>query len=527
MIDTATPTAVAPQESPLNTGARAHHSAAIAANIFVALGVAARLTQYLWRRSFWADESLLLLNIRDRSWPDLLGHLSYGQAAPPGFLLAQRCLLQIFGVNELSARLLPLLAGCAALLLFARLARRLLPSAIALVSIASFALSEDLIWYSATIKPYSIDVLIAVILLSIAAAQRSPNQRIAAALLTASIAAWFSYPATLVLAGVLTALAPAAWKQRPTRAQLLAALLCAASLLLLYLLVLRHQRDPYLQDYWAGGFADLHRPWTIPHWLIVESYNLSDLPFRSLGGLLMFLCAAGTLWLARSGRGQLAAICLLPVAWTVASGCLHLYPFHGSRVTLFLLPGLLLLGGFGLDLLARIPLAPRRRALLVAVAGAPFLLSGLITCSYHLFVPRSRSMIAPAVRYVRAHRRPGEALFLIGEGKDRNQPALNTGLCLDLLCYWPDAPPPLYTTMPPPRQIAEPRFWLVFAFLPGHRLTYMQPLLDRLAAVAEEEDRFIAPGGGAAILFHRRPASPPDSTDPAQTPSRSRGSPGG
>lgn len=77
-----------------------------------------QLSQYLYNRSLWADEAVLALNIVNRSYLELLQPLDYDQAAPIGFLIVEKFAVQLFGDNEYSLRLFPLLSGIISLLLF-------------------------------------------------------------------------------------------------------------------------------------------------------------------------------------------------------------------------------------------------------------------------------------------------------------------------------------------------------------------------------------------------------------------------
>src|SRR6185312_1305795 len=125
-------------------------------------GIVCRVVQYFWDRSFWVDEASLVLNIRTKTAAQLLGPLSYHQAAPPVFLLIERALFHLTGGSELSLRLFPLLAGCVSVVLFASLAKRLLSAWPAVFAIALFGFSDRLIWHATEVKQYGIDVFVAV-----------------------------------------------------------------------------------------------------------------------------------------------------------------------------------------------------------------------------------------------------------------------------------------------------------------------------------------------------------------------------
>lgn len=64
------------------------------------LGIVLRIAVYLDNRPFWTDEAQLALNIRSRTMLQLLGHLDFCQAAPPGFLLLEKLSTSLFGESE-------------------------------------------------------------------------------------------------------------------------------------------------------------------------------------------------------------------------------------------------------------------------------------------------------------------------------------------------------------------------------------------------------------------------------------------
>src|SRR5687768_1145043 len=95
----------------------------------VALGLLLRLYHYLRVPSMWHDEALLVVNVLGKDFQELLGPLFLGEAAPPLFLWLERAVALALGDSLLALRAPPLLASCAALLLAAWAARRILPAA--------------------------------------------------------------------------------------------------------------------------------------------------------------------------------------------------------------------------------------------------------------------------------------------------------------------------------------------------------------------------------------------------------------
>jgi hypothetical protein len=220
---------------------------------------------------------------------------------------------------------------------------------------------------------------------------------------------------------------------------------------------------------------------------------------------MLGLCGLGAAWLMCNAKYDVAGFCLGPIALTVAAAFVHQYPLSGSRLTLFLIPGLLLLAASGAAMvqqgLARHRFEPLRYAWLPA--AAPLLIMGISQQGYRLAHPRYRSHIRPAVEYVRAHRQPGDAIYLAGAG---TLPAANGSKerHIEFLCYWRHPDPPFYLEWCPAADIPHRRFWLVFPFRPkqGKRLT--AALLKDAKTVADERAAFVTNLGGAAYLFEKR-----------------------
>ena len=73
---------------------------------------------YADNRNLFLDEQNLASNVAECSYQELTGTLAYGQAAPPLFMLGSKALGQLLGMWDWVLRLLPLLAGLLAIVLF-------------------------------------------------------------------------------------------------------------------------------------------------------------------------------------------------------------------------------------------------------------------------------------------------------------------------------------------------------------------------------------------------------------------------
>ena len=478
--------------------------------LLVIFGTACRVAQYAAQRSYWHDEALVVMNVLDKTPGQLMGPLSYSQAAPPMFLWAEKAMASMLGASEWSLRSISLAAGVLSLVGFAVLAWRLMPRAAPWV-VGWFALSDRLIWHSAEVKQYSSDVFMAVLLLFLAVGWRtklSPLARFMRIGVVAAVGIWFSHTAIFLFGAIsVMVLAQVGRNLRRIGVWLAVNAGVAASFVCLYRYSIRFQHDPYLVTFWAEAFVDYGRWYLLPVWLARQTFGLLDHPIQSFGVLFLIMAVAGVVGWRRAQGGRLLMVGVGPIGLTAAAACLHQYPYTGDRVTLYLVPGVFLLAGAGLEWLRREERLvcwiahPGLRRWWWLVLALPPVAVAAGEASQHLLVPRSRSHIRPVVQYVQERRQAGEAVYVIGEGPDRSHPDLTSGMCLEFLCYWRHPPQPLHTTMPTDLRIPEKRFWVVFAFLPRHKTGYMEGLLKRLREQAAEKDRIIVNEGGAGFLF--------------------------
>jgi hypothetical protein len=459
----------------------------------VAAGAVFQVAQYLSRRSFWEDESFVVLNIRDKTAAQLMGALDYSQAAPPLFLLTERVAAVAWGASEFALRLLPLGCSLIALGLMAVVARRVarglggpdtsgVPSRFVtlavLAAVGLFATSDRLIWRAAEVKPYAGDALAALVLTAMALAGASGTPaaaRLARTSAAAAVLVWFSFPTVLVFAGIALALLPAvAWGQSSTAAAdgpgdprarprrlswrgagiyLACTLPVAVSFVVLHQTVVLRQRSTDLETFWAEHFADVTRPLAFAVWLARHLFDLCNSAAEPLGPVVLGLLVVGVIALARGRRWETLGVVVLPGVVAVAAAAAGRYPFDGKRLTTFLVPGVLALAGVGFAAVAAA--AAARRGPLgggVAAGGRPasddpqylgdrrtgmlllvLLAVPLVQCLYSLAFPRTRAHVRPAVEFVAARYEQGDAIYC-----DPN--------ACQFLCYWP--PPALGGEVP-------------------------------------------------------------------------------
>lgn len=335
------------------------------------LGVAYRLYIYLLAFPLWRDEAALALNFVGRDFRGLLGTLDNLQIAPILFLWIEKAIYQYLGGSTALLRLVPLMAGVAGLMLFDRLARRCLTPLPAALAVGCLAVAPTPVHLASTVKPYSLDLLVAGLLLTLAFGYLQAPQRLrclAALALVIPFAIAASFPAVFVAGAVGLVLMPIVWRQagRAARGWFAAFLiLCMATFLIQLRFVGGASHDPesiavreYMATFWKDAFLP-RQPLHALHWFVrchvghMLSYPLA---FNGGGllGLILALLGGRALW--RQRQLPLLALCLLPFALNFVAGALHRYPYAGDqRLEQHLLPGLCLLLGSGTaDLLRRL-----------------------------------------------------------------------------------------------------------------------------------------------------------------------------
>ena len=318
------------------------------------IGVFLRFYQYIADRSLWIDEAMLAINFIQRSYLGLQKELLYAQAAPFGFLLLEKLVVNLLGSSEYALRLVPLAAGLTAIPSLAIVSKKFGSALFSLVAASLFSFSPFLIYYSSEVKQYSSDVLLSLLILWAALKCLEPGAKRRAFIIfgvLSSLAAWFSHPALFEFAGLWLALAlfHLLRKERGKLPWLAGAgLLWAANLALAYLVFLRYtQTNPIVFNYWRNSFAPLP-PWLDFQWYPQAFYDLLINPLGLPGGIL-------TVAVALIGIGSLGfkkpfhlLLLVLPLLGTLAASALHIYPFRG-RVLLFLVPAVLLIIATGLE----------------------------------------------------------------------------------------------------------------------------------------------------------------------------------
>jgi hypothetical protein len=331
--------------------------------LILVVGMLARIYWFWYNPSLWNDEVSLANNIIKFNFSKIaVTPLDDAQAAPPGYLLVEKLFGQGGGYSEHSLRLLSLLCGFAALILFASLARQLLVGVGRLLAVALFSFSGPLIYHSSEVKQYQMEVLATVVLLWMAVRFREKIKiwQAVACGIAGMLCVVSANSAIFVVSGAFGVVAGRFLITKQYRsaahAGIVLGLSLAAFFAYYFLILHRNPNVAQLKTVWADHFAPLPDSpagcvWYIrtTFFALVNPLGLSldlDLPFLphptalkyilslSLGGLGLFVL--GVIVYLRKDRYR-GGLILSALITTLAASLLGQYPLD-ERLILFLAP---------------------------------------------------------------------------------------------------------------------------------------------------------------------------------------------
>ena len=388
------------------------------AGLILLAGFLFRLRQYLTGRSLWLDEAMLALNIVNRNYGDLFQPLDYDQGAPIGFMLVEKTFNLIFGRNEFSLRLFPLIIGLASLWMFYLLLKRSALGAGFWVALTLFAFNPRLIYYSSEVKQYIVDVTVTITLLLCALPlfQQASRKAFATLAFAGALALWFSHPSLFVLAGIGLALFISYLQKRDLvnlRFTIGIGILWLVNLAFLYSLTLSDLRNNfYMHEYWQGAFAPMP-PWSDWNWYLTALQKNMDTQFgySYAVGLIFILMLAG--WGVLFTQKRAFAITLAGILFfALLASSLGLYPVL-ERMGLFLVPIGILLIGKSLEIPARRLRTYPIVSIIVVLVLSGLVLYGPITRALEQFItPKYFEHIRPTMGFLQGAWKAGDSTFI-------------------------------------------------------------------------------------------------------------------
>lgn len=409
-----------------------NHRAILWTRCFVVFGLALRAFHYFRNPSMWHDEAALVLNVLGKDFRELLGPLFYAEAAPPLFLWIERAMVLVLGDGTYALRLVPFLASCAGLILLVPVARKILEPANVPSAVLLFACSDHLLWHACEAKPYAVDALAAVVVLALYCLTDTWSfaWRIVLFSVAAPLLLFLAYPGSFLYGGLLMALLPAVWRQRQLSGWLgLAALGVVVLVAFAFLLAgpIHAQRHPDMDQCWQGAFPNWNRPWTVPLWTTLSTFEVLRYCCEPVGQVLLlpFLLGIRSLW--RRGQRELVLLLGIPILLPLIASFAKAYPYGGARVLVYATPALVLCIAEGVP--RCIALGMQLRSWLTARGSRFWLPSSSLSarlaywCAAAIFLapvgravqrvvsPWQRADCAAAAAYVLVHRQPGEEII--------------------------------------------------------------------------------------------------------------------
>jgi hypothetical protein len=351
----------------------------------------------------WLDEAWVANSVLAPSLSGMFYYPDWLQSTPPFFLLLTRAAVHIFGVSNVSFRIVPLGFSLIAAASMVALARRLLSPPFAALSCALLVFHPTFIEYTRTSKQYSGEVAatIAILICTLLYLQEPVVRRFYWLAGTFVVALPLAWSAAFFVPGVAIAI----WARGSIRRASLFVLVSGGVLAILYLVFIRPNVSTQLRTFWIAT-------------AVKPSAGLLA------AGLFCIAAAVRTILTIRREPDAAASIqtwiqvvALLPCFLLAAADLFHWYP-PNPRTRLFVLPCFLLVVVINAEDLCNW-LAGRTGLKRVAVFGAAaaWLIAVAVGCGAvwkqireHQNLPQED--FAGAVQFLRQHVGPSDMLLV-------------------------------------------------------------------------------------------------------------------
>lgn len=233
------------------------------------------MINYFNNSGLWLDESMLALNLLDKSFVKLLLPLDFNQVAPILFLWFEKLNVIIFGTGELALRLFPLTCSILSLPLLYLVASNLLKNQkAALIALFIFAVTPIQVRFSAETKQYMTDVFIILLLLRVFGLYHDLRDRKSMLLLafTGSFAIFLSNIAVIVLfmLGIFWLFKNLISRRCNPLKFVVLAIWMATFVIYYYYFIADHKNESLMLSYWVNNFLPLN-PFHLEFWNFLYS----------------------------------------------------------------------------------------------------------------------------------------------------------------------------------------------------------------------------------------------------------------
>lgn len=383
------------------------------------LALTASLIQFLYNRSLWFDEALLALNIMEKSSGELLKPLDLNQVAPILYLQITKLFSLLTPNAEYGLRLFPLICYWASLILFYKMLRLLFRENILIVvALCLFAFNHTIMYYSSEVKQYMVDVLVSVTFLYLVI-NYDKNRHLSHWFLGVAgvFAIFLSSIAPIILLSSGMFLFWRAWSGAH-RKQMINLFVTGIVWLIVfvgyfYLFIHDHPTREYMLHYWSreGAFLpqNIFSPETY-HFFREKMMSQGHFAYAGFWGVLvgfLMVGVAGFVFFLRKGKPWMVLFIIAPAIIHLTLSALQLYPF-GRRLTLYLMPQMVVFGVFGLQLLVQSRFLKDRKYLLRVVGLlVPVIAIGLLLGNF----PLQREEIKQSLRFIKQNSVPEQHLY--------------------------------------------------------------------------------------------------------------------
>ena len=382
------------------------------------VGIAVRVRVVQLSEGLVRDDAAVAISVVQRSEWDLLRKpLDEQQVAPIGYILVTKQFTRWFGDDETALRMPALVASILSLVFYLILARQVLPVWGQVIGLVLMAFCWQPIMYAARVKPYTFDVLIAVILWSgaIWALRRPPTLGSYAALaILGLLGITFSMPAVFLLGGIGLTLIARSVITRPREAigWIAVSFLWLAGFVTLYLTIYRVYTSSHDQlSFYASYFAPFPpRSITQIKWYYDHFFSLFQLTAGlNVGELAGVIFLFGMYIIATKGGRPLLGLFLVPLIVTLAASALKKYPF-GERLMLFSCPMLFTIIAAGISGISRAE--PSTRFLRMLLAAMLLIYPSYTTAKLLVTGPFDVHDIKPALDHLADHWQEGDVVYV-------------------------------------------------------------------------------------------------------------------
>ena len=268
---------------------------------------------------------------------------------------------ELFGMHEWSLRLVPFLGAIGALFVFPFVARRVLSGWSYVLAVGIFSVSYWPLRYSAEVKPYGPDMLIACLWMLLALRWMSsdrPWRLVVLMVLLAIVGFGLSFPSVFVGGGAVMAMTLVGsrhgWTTRIVQPGIVGVGLLGGFLgAYRWLVPARSDTADFMVNHWQKAFPPTDSVGDLALYFLdiltgeMLPYPVGGENFASTGTLLFVI--VGTAMLVRGRRWGVLTLLFAPIALALVAGFLQRYPFgQPTRLQLYLAPVFCLLAGQGL-----------------------------------------------------------------------------------------------------------------------------------------------------------------------------------